>query len=76
MRVAGLSPAEQSSLAPFGRLRDEEGWLLVEGCEPERVPDLVAAVVGLGARVYAVEPRRGSLEQRFLELLQDAGSAG
>ena len=76
LRVAGLSPAERTSLAGFGDLRDEEGWLVVQGCEPERVPDLVAAVVGLGARVYAVEPRRGSLEQRFLELLQDAGGPG
>ena len=71
LRVAGLSPADRSSLAGFGDLQDEDGWLVLRGCEPEQVPDLVAAVVGLGGRVYAVEPRRGSLEERFLELLGD-----
>jgi ABC-2 type transport system ATP-binding protein len=69
LRVAGLTPSERSQLAAFGELREDEGWLVVQGCEPERVPDLVAAIVRLGARVYAVEPRRGSLEQAFLELL-------
>ena len=73
LRVAGLSAAERASLSGFGDVRDEDGWLVVQGCEPERVPDLVAAVVGVGARVYAVEPRTGSLEQLFLELLGDAG---
>src|SRR5438105_12508568 len=71
LRVAGLSPADRSSLAGFGDLQDEDGWLVLRGCEPEQVPDLVAAVVGLGGRVCAVAPRRGSLEERFLELLGD-----
>jgi ABC-2 type transport system ATP-binding protein len=73
LRVAGLSPAEQAGLARFGRLEEEAGWLVVQGCDPERVPDLVAAAVGLGGRVYAVEPRRGTLEDRFLELLGEEG---
>ena len=37
--------------------------------ERERIPELVSAVVASGARVYAVEPRHESLEERFLSLL-------
>ena len=35
----------------------------------EGVPDLVSEIVALGGRVYAVEPRHQSLEDRFMELL-------
>jgi hypothetical protein len=38
------------------------------------VPDLVAAIVGLGGRVYAVEPQQQSLEDRFLQLLGEEES--
>ncbi|HEX6488942.1 MAG TPA: ABC transporter ATP-binding protein [Candidatus Dormibacteraeota bacterium] len=76
LRVAGLSPGDRASLAGFGEVQDEEGWLVVRGCEPERVPDLVSSLVALGVRVYAVEPQRGSLEQRFLELLSDEAAGG
>jgi ABC-2 type transport system ATP-binding protein len=69
LRVSGLTPADRSALARFGAVREDEGWLVVHGCEPERVPELVAAVVELGGRVYAVDPRQGSLEQLFLDLL-------
>jgi ABC-2 type transport system ATP-binding protein len=73
LRVTGLTPADRAALAPFGAVREEEGWLVVRGCEPERVPELVAAVVGRGGRVYAVESSHESLEQLFLELLEDRG---
>jgi len=73
LRVAGLTPADQSSLGAFGQVESDEGWLVVKGCEPERVPDLVTAVVGLGGRVYAVEPRRETLEEHFLDLLGEDG---
>jgi hypothetical protein len=42
---------------------------MVEGLDEARVPDLVAALVAAGARVYAVEPRHQSLEERFMQLL-------
>ncbi len=34
------------------------------------VPELVAAIVGLGGRIHAVRPRRATLEQRFLDWLE------
>ena len=46
-----------------------DGWISVAGVERDQVPGLVAEVVAAGARVYAVEPVRQSLEDRFLSLL-------
>jgi ABC-2 type transport system ATP-binding protein len=48
-----------------------DGWLTVRPLPAERIPDVVAAVVSAGGRIEAVEPGRGSLETRFLELLAD-----
>jgi hypothetical protein len=43
--------------------------LILRGIDTERVPELVGEIVRLGGRVYAVEPRHESLEDRFLRLL-------
>jgi ABC-2 type transport system ATP-binding protein len=69
VRVTGLAPAQRGSLSTFGELDDDGEWITVRGLPPERVPELVAHVVGLGGRVYAVEPRHQTLEDRFLQLL-------
>ena len=47
-------------------------WLTVRPLAADRIPDLVAAMVAAGGRVHAVEPGRGSLEARFLELLGES----
>lgn len=57
------------SLAPFGDVVVEEGGAFVRGVTGDRVPDVVAALVGSGARVYAVSPVAQSLEERFLEMM-------
>ncbi len=69
VRVTGLDATQRASLTGFGRIDDEGEWLTFRGLKPERVPDLVTTIVGQGGRVYAVEPRHQSLEDRFLELL-------
>ena len=71
VRVTGLTPANLQSLTPFGELVDEGDHLTFNGLEPLRVPDLIAEIVRLGGRVYAVEPRHQTLEDRFLQLLRD-----
>ena len=38
---------------------------------PDRIPELVAAVVALGGRVHAVDPGRRTLEDLFLGLVRD-----
>jgi len=52
-------------------LHDHEREIRIsdEGAGFDQVPELVAEIVGRGARVYAVEPRHESLEDRFMSLL-------
>jgi ABC-2 type transport system ATP-binding protein len=69
VRVTELDAAGRASLTSFGALADDPPWLVVRGCPPERVPDLVAAIVAAGGRVHAVDAGRETLEERFLELL-------
>jgi ABC-2 type transport system ATP-binding protein len=69
VRVTGLERDARAALARFGALDEEGEWLVLRGIDAERVPELVAEIVGLGGRVYAVEPRHESLEDRFLRLL-------
>ncbi|MEA2503555.1 MAG: type transport system ATP-binding protein, partial [Actinomycetota bacterium] len=68
VRVDGLGAAT-GKLQRFGELHRDGDWISVDGVALETVPDLVAEIVALGGRVYAVEPRHQSLEDRFMELL-------
>jgi len=70
IRATGIENGAHDALRPFGELREEGEWILVQGVAADRVPDLVRAIVDRGARVYAVEPRHESLEDRFLSLLE------
>ena len=69
VRATGLDRAAKTSLAKYGQLDDEGDWLILRGIDTERVPELIGDIVRLGGRVYAVEPRHESLEDRFLRLL-------
>ena len=71
VRVSGLSPADVGKLSSFGDVDDEGDQLTFTRLTPERVPDLVAAIVALGGRVYEVAPRHQTLEDRFLQLLEE-----
>ena len=70
MRLTGLTDVGRASLARRGTLAEHEGWFLVNGVDADAVPDLVAELVASGARVYAVEPVRQTLEERFLSLVE------
>jgi ABC-2 type transport system ATP-binding protein len=71
VRVSGLSPADVGNLSSFGDVDDEGDQLTFTRLTPERVPDLVAEIVALGGRVYEVAPRHQTLEDRFLQLLEE-----
>ena len=71
VRVTALGDAAATVAATFGPLVVDGEWLTVRPLAAERIPDLVAAIVGAGGRVHAVEPGRGSLEARFLELMAE-----
>ena len=74
VRVTGLDSSRREELLAFGRMDDEGEWLTFRGLKPDRVPELVRALVAQGGRVYAVEPRQETLEDRFLQLLKDEDS--
>ncbi len=71
VRVTGLNQGDKNKLASFGRIDDEDDQLTFNNRHPDRVPELVAAIVEMGGRVYEVTPRHQTLEDRFLELLED-----
>ncbi len=70
VRVTGLD-GRVGDLSRFGAVAAEGDWLTVRGLKEAGVPELVEEIVRLGGRVYAVEPRQQSLEDRFLQLLQE-----
>jgi ABC-2 type transport system ATP-binding protein len=70
MRLTGLTDGGRAALARRGVVAEHEGWFVVNGVDADLVPELVAEVVASGARVYAVEPVRQTLEERFLALIE------
>src|SRR6185503_16110144 len=71
VRATGLSQADKNKLAEFGSIDDEDENLTFANLAAERVPELVASIVAMGGRVYEVAPRHQTLEDRFLQLLDD-----
>ena len=71
IRVTGLQPTGRASLGSYGNLEDEGEWLTFRGLSQDRVPELVGEIVRQGGRIYAVEPRHETLEDRFLQLLKE-----
>ena len=69
LRVGELGAETRNALERFGRLADDGDWLVVRGMRSEQVPELVDLLVAAGVRVYAVEPMRESLEERFRSLV-------
>jgi ABC-2 type transport system ATP-binding protein len=71
VRVSGLTPDSRATLATFGQIDEEGDQLTFTKLNAERVPDLVAAIVAMGGRVHEVVPRHQTLEDRFLQLLEE-----
>jgi ABC-2 type transport system ATP-binding protein len=71
VRVSGLTPDSHATLATFGQIDEEGDQLTFTKLNAERVPDLVAAIVAMGGRVHEVVPRHQTLEDRFLQLLEE-----
>jgi len=73
LRLTGVDHRVRAVLDGYGARSQQDGWISVRGVAAETVPLLVADVVAAGGRVYAVEPARQSLEDRFLSLLRGEG---
>jgi ABC-2 type transport system ATP-binding protein len=73
LRLDGVSAEAEARLAAAGQLtRSGNSFIVTLPADQDTtsVPDLVADLVGLGARVHAVEPGRISLEERLLDILR------
>jgi len=78
LQLADVSPAAEARLAATGRVQRAGDWFTVAlPTDDERaaVPDLVRDLAALGARVYAVEPARITLEERLLGILRAGADA-
>jgi ABC-2 type transport system ATP-binding protein len=77
IRVTGLSSTDLAAIEPFGPPTLLGDLLAIRPMDDARVPDLVALLVSMGARVHEVRSGRSSLEQRFLALVsRDRPPAG
>ena len=78
LQLTHLSPEARARLVATGKAEQEGEWFTVALPVDDlgtAVPDLVADLVALGARVHAVEPGRISLEERLLGILRDGADA-
>lgn len=69
VRVTGLKPTDLAAIEPFGPPTLDGDRLSVRPMDAARTHELVALLVRMGAQVHDVRSGRGSLEQRFLELV-------
>jgi ABC-2 type transport system ATP-binding protein len=77
VRVAGVSATDLPAFERFGAATLEGDRLTIRPMDADRVPDLVATLVAMGAKVYEVHAGRSSLERRFLDLVaRDRPPAG
>jgi ABC-2 type transport system ATP-binding protein len=77
VRVTGLKPSDLPAIEPFGPASLDNDTLTIRPMSGERAHELVALLVKMGVQVHEVRSGRGSLEQRFLELIaRDRPEAG
>jgi ABC-2 type transport system ATP-binding protein len=71
IQATGVTPGALTALNRIATIAQDGDWLNAPGLEPERIPDLVAAIVAAGGRISAVEQVRETLEDRFFSLVGD-----
>jgi ABC-type multidrug transport system ATPase subunit len=77
VRLTGLSAADLPAIERFGVPTLAGEVLAIRPMDPASVPDLIATLVAMGARIHEVRSGRMSLEQRFLDLVaRDRPPAG
>ena len=77
VRVQGISASDLAAFERFGTPNLEGDLLSIRPMDADLVPDLVATLVAMGAKVFEVHAGRSSLERRFLDLVgRDRPPAG
>ncbi|MCW2667331.1 MAG: Copper transport ATP-binding protein [Frankiales bacterium] len=78
LQLTAVSADARARLLATGQAEQQDDWFTVALPADDlgtAVPDLIADLVALGARVHAVEPGRISLEERLLSILRDGAEA-
>jgi ABC-2 type transport system ATP-binding protein len=76
IKVTGLKPSDLPAIEYFGPPTLDHDTLSIRPMKADRVYELVALLVKMGVHVHEVRAGRGSLEQRFLELVTRDRSMG
>jgi ABC-2 type transport system ATP-binding protein len=77
IRLTGLSASDLPAIERFGPATLDGDLLTIRPMDAEGVPELVAQLVSMGAKIREVRSGRTSLEQRFLALVaRDRPPAG
>ena len=70
LRVAGLTPETVNGLRNWTQdLTAQDGRLTLTLSDEEPLPAIASYLIGQGARLYEMTPRRTSLEDMFLEIM-------
>lgn len=77
IRAGGLDQSILEAASSFGEAAIEGDSIIIRGLQDDAVPLVISRLVQLGARIYAVQPSGGTLEDSFLNLMeaQSIGSA-
>jgi ABC-2 type transport system ATP-binding protein len=77
VRVTGIGAADLRAIGRFGTPNLDGDVLTIRPMDDAAVPELVAQLVSMGAKIHEVRSGRGTLEQRFLDLVaRDRAPAG
>jgi ABC-2 type transport system ATP-binding protein len=72
IRFAGsANGAASQALQPFGEVSILDDIIEIVGAGPDCVPEIVARLVATGTRIREVTPLARTLEQRFLEIMDE-----
>jgi ABC-2 type transport system ATP-binding protein len=69
VRVTGISATDLPAIERFGPPTLDGDLLVIRPMDGAEVPDLIATLVSMGAKIHEVRSGRSSLEQRFLALV-------
>jgi ABC-2 type transport system ATP-binding protein len=77
IKVGQVTAELLAGLAQWGHVvRSEDTRVLIQVGSPEDVPAIAGWVVGQGVKLYALIPRRTSLEELFFEVMEGERSVG
>jgi ABC-2 type transport system ATP-binding protein len=75
IRAGGLTPELLTGLAGFGTVSEaSDSRVVMSVSGEEALPEIADYLVASGARLYAMEPQRRSLEDIFFEIVGSEGS--